>query len=548
MVSEGAFVTGLRTLMLVSVAVGPQAADAQEVVLPSTASESRHFEFVGSTAAESHALAGQFDEIFEVVVRRLGVSLEDKVKVTFGPPNPGPCRSRGWTMVPPPGTENDSLPLIVIFADENTDAKQIVAVLAHELGHVLQYLAVDGGRSIQSIFNEGFATWAAGPYWLEWQDATSFQAAVASYVAAGTYLPLRENDGFLDTLTEEAVARFGQDCLNRRDVIYAEWAAFIEYLVEEYGRAKLYSLFQTAPLVSDDDTRPYRQPNFPAVYGSSLEELEAAWLRKVAANDSGEPEIRLENVAGNVFVSTGTFTHAALSIGEDGVLLVDGVFSDVIEENGRILRRLTDRPLKFVVNTHCHSDHTSANAAYEDAALIIAHANVRKRLSTGTVVCPKAALPDITVDGELSIYFNGEEIRILSLPAGHTDSDVIVFFTKSNVAHVGDLFYQPVPFPDRSNGGRLLGLIDALTHAMQELPADVAVIPAHGPRVSMVELKRSHELLSQIAAFVEQGVRDGKTLEQLQNPNELADLRAVSGLANELDRLIEDVFLDVTRD
>lgn len=263
--------------------------------------------------------------------------------------------------------------------------------------------------------------------------------------------------------------------------------------------------------------------------------------------EPAEPQITLENVAGNVFVSTGTFTHAALSIGDDGVLLVDGVFSDVIEENDPILRRLTDKPLKFVVNTHCHSDHTSANAAYEGIAPIVAHPNVRKRLSTGTVACPKAALPDITVDGELSIYFNDEEVRIFSLPAGHTDSDLVVFFTRSNVAHVGDLFYQPVPFPDRSNGGRLLGLIDALAYAIQELPTDATVIPAHGPQISMVELMRSHELLSRIAAFVEQGVRDGETLEQLRNPNELSDLRAIPGLTGELDRLIEDVFVDVTR-
>ena len=89
--------------------------------------------------------------------------------------------------------------------------------------------------------------------------------------------------------------------------------------------------------------------------------------------------------------------------------------------------------------------------------------------------------------------------------------------------------------------------IDALARAIQNLPADVTVIPAHGPKISMVELRRSHELLSQLAAFVEQGVRDGKTLEQLRSPNELADLRAIPGLASDLDRLIEDVFVDVTR-
>ena len=92
---------------------------------------------------------------------------------------------------------------------------------------------------------------------------------------------LNQNDGFLDTVTEEAAARFGDDCLNQRDIIYTEWAAFIDYLVEEHGRERLYSLFRTPPLVSDDEAAPFRRPNFPAVYGSSLERLEAAWLERL---------------------------------------------------------------------------------------------------------------------------------------------------------------------------------------------------------------------------------------------------------------------------
>lgn len=254
---------------------------------PSTIGDSAHFELAapfGYSSADTRALREEFDEIFEVVVGRLGVSLEEKITVRFAPPNPGPCRSRGWTMFSPTRDENDPLPMIVIFADENTDPKEISALLAHELGHVLQHVAVERGRSIQSIFLEGFATWAAGPYWLEWQGVASFRSAVVSYITAETYLPLHENE-FLDTLSEEAVARFGQDCLNRRDVIYTEWAAFIEYLAEEHGRERLYALLRTTPLVSPDEATPFMRPNFPAVYGSSLERLEAAWLEKVTSND-----------------------------------------------------------------------------------------------------------------------------------------------------------------------------------------------------------------------------------------------------------------------
>jgi hypothetical protein len=248
------------------------------------AQESAHFEFSGSLGgapADTRARRERFEEIFEAVTERLGVSLDYTMTVTFAAPNPGPCRSRGATMVSPTGSEKDFPPRIFIFADGNTDPKEISAIWAHELGHALQYSAVEGGRSPGSIFIEGFATWAAGPYWLEWQGATSFQSLVASYIAAGTYLPLHEN-AFLDTLSEDAVSRFGDECLSRRDVIYSEWAAFIEDLVEQHGRERLYSLFQTPPLVSVEEQTRFTQPNFPAVYGSSLERLEAEWLERVA--------------------------------------------------------------------------------------------------------------------------------------------------------------------------------------------------------------------------------------------------------------------------
>ena len=177
---------------------------------------------------------------------------------------------------------NLAAPIILVFADESATADQILGVLAHEVGHVLQERVLSNEGYIASIFNEGFATWAAGPYWLTWHGMTSFQTAVADYIAAGTYLPLHQNDGFLDTLSESAASRFGKDCLNRRDIIYTEWAAFIDYLVDEHGRETLYSLFQVPPLLNDDDEGTFRKPNFPAVYGSSLERLESEWLDSIS--------------------------------------------------------------------------------------------------------------------------------------------------------------------------------------------------------------------------------------------------------------------------
>jgi hypothetical protein len=257
-------------------AVAPVATAQQ--TLPASVSESAHFEISANSSYLPADVEPRFSEIYTVVVERLGVSLDERTWLTFAPPNGGQCPSRGATMFPPPGVETDQRPSILIFADANTDPKQISAAWTHELGHTVQMFAIDGGPSIASMFVEGFATWAAGSYWLDWQGADSFRSVVASYIEAGTYLPLHENDGFLDTVTEAAAARFGDDCLNQRDIIYTEWAAFIDYLVEQHGRDTLYSLFRTPPLAGDDETAPLRRPNFPAVYGSSLERLEAEWL------------------------------------------------------------------------------------------------------------------------------------------------------------------------------------------------------------------------------------------------------------------------------
>ena len=246
-----------------------------------TSDESTHFLFVapaGASSDDRRTLGAQLDEIYEVVAERVGASLDRKITVSFAPPNPSPCRSRGATMLPRPGS--DELPKIFMFVDESTDSKQIWGGFAHEVGHVLEVVALNRA-SIASVFLEGFATWAAGPYWLEWHGVTSFESAVASYIAAGTYIPLHQDYVVFDTLSPEAEATLGESCVKRRDIVYTEWGAFIEYLVEEHGRDKLHALFRTPALVSEELGRPIAHPNFPAVYGMALEELEAEWLQAI---------------------------------------------------------------------------------------------------------------------------------------------------------------------------------------------------------------------------------------------------------------------------
>jgi hypothetical protein len=170
-------------------------------------------------------------------------------------------------------------PLVFVFIDASTGSKQIAGVFAHELGHILHIVAIHNGRTLPSNFAEGFATWAAGRYWLDWMNETSFRSAVAKLVDTGAYLALHENDGRPDAVGTQAANRYGEGCLRRRDILYTEWAAFIEYLVDEYGKDKLYELIQAgAPL----DAQTFVALDFVSIYGRPLPQLEAAWLQTIA--------------------------------------------------------------------------------------------------------------------------------------------------------------------------------------------------------------------------------------------------------------------------
>src|SRR5690606_33963642 len=210
----------LRAFLWIFLGAGSIATAQEGPAFPDATNESDHFWFnlpAGYTVADAATLGEQFDRIFEIVADRVDASLDQKITLVFDYPRPGHCPSRAWTTA-----SRDSLPMIFVLASEDTPAAQIKGALAHEVGHVLDEAAIASRREL-AIIREGFATWAAGPYWLEWKGVRSFRSAIASYKAAGMYLPLHENEGFLDTLSEDAAQRFGEDCLYYRDLIYTEW-------------------------------------------------------------------------------------------------------------------------------------------------------------------------------------------------------------------------------------------------------------------------------------------------------------------------------------
>lgn len=275
--------------------------------------------------------------------------------------------------------------------------------------------------------------------------------------------------------------------------------------------------------------------------------------------DFSKIEIKVTKVAGAVYMLEGAGGNIAASVGDDGIAIVDDQFAPLADRIRAALKSVTDKPLRFVLNTHFHFDHTGGNKALHQHATIIAHDNVRKRLAAGTVVGnggsvkmdqpadPKEALPIITFAHDLKLHLNGEEIRALHIPHGHTDGDSIVYFTKSNVVHMGDDFVTyGFPFIDLMNGGSAKGLIAGLEKAIKELPADVTVIPGHGAVSTLDDVRAYIQLVKDTRAAVDQGVKAGKSLAQLQQEKVLDAWKNKSGPFISTDMFIETLYSELT--
>ena len=233
----------------------------------------------------------------------------------------------------------------------------------------------------------------------------------------------------------------------------------------------------------------------------------------VSQRDFSKVEFQTHHVAGNIYVlDSGAGGNIGLSIGDDGVLMIDDQFLPLAEKIRAATRKLTQGKLKFLINTHHHGDHTGANPAFGKDAPIVAHSNVRKRLA-GQLSGP--ALPVITFNDSLTIHFNGEEIDVFHVPGGHTDGDSIIYFKGSNVVHMGDQFFAGrFPYVDVNSGGNPEGYRKNVAQVVERLPADVKVIPGHGPLSTLGDLKQFHGMLGETISHIRELRKSGKTLSQ----------------------------------
>lgn len=243
-----------------------------------------------------------------------------------------------------------------------------------------------------------------------------------------------------------------------------------------------------------------------------------------AQQDFSKVEVKAEQLAPGVSVLFGAGGNIGVSHGEDGTVLIDDQFAPLTSKIQTAVAALGASPVKFLINTHWHGDHSGGNENFGKAgAVIMAHDNVRVRMASdqntayGEVkASPKVALPVITYAEGLKLHLNGEEVRVISVRPAHTDGDSIVHWTKSNVIHMGDLFFHKMSFPfvDRSSGGDVRGVVAAAEKVLAMADDRTKIIPGHGEVASKADLQAYHDMLVSIIGKVDSAIKAGKTLEE----------------------------------
>ncbi|HEX8746709.1 MAG TPA: MBL fold metallo-hydrolase [Pyrinomonadaceae bacterium] len=252
--------------------------------------------------------------------------------------------------------------------------------------------------------------------------------------------------------------------------------------------------------------------------------LSTTYSRSIQQQDFSKVEIKSTLAGGNIHMLEGAGGNIAVSVGRDGALMVDDQFLPLADKIRAELKKLGEGKLKYVLNTHWHGDHTSGNQAFGQEATIVAQENVRRRLAAGQMLlgqkvppAPQEALPVITYNASMTFYFNGEEVRVVHYPHGHTDGDSVILFAGSNVAHLGDDFFAGrFPFVDMESGGSVEGLTKNIAEIVRTLPAGVKIIPGHGPLSTLEDLRLYHRMLLETTSIVRKGMAAGKSLEQIK--------------------------------
>ena len=237
-------------------------------------------------------------------------------------------------------------------------------------------------------------------------------------------------------------------------------------------------------------------------------------------------QVRARPLAGGVHMLTGAGGNIGIVVGNDAVFVVDDQFAPLTPKVLAAIRAITPQPVRFVLNTHWHFDHTGGNENMGKAgALLVAHDNVRKRMSTEQFIealnrrepaAAPGALPVVTFTEGVTFHLNGDSVVVTHVAPAHTDGDAIVQFTKANVVHMGDVFVSAgFPFVDRSSGGSINGVIGAAEKVLGMTNAETKIIPGHGPLADRARLQAYRDMLVTMRDRMRKEIAAGRTIEQV---------------------------------
>jgi cyclase len=260
------------------------------------------------------------------------------------------------------------------------------------------------------------------------------------------------------------------------------------------------------------------------------------------AQDQDFSKVDVKNVpiSGAVSMLQGSGGNIGVLVGADGVLLVDDEYAPLVPKILAAVKQLSPKPIRFVVNTHWHGDHTGGNAGMgTEGATIVAQDNVRKRLSTdqynkvfkrATPASPAIALPVVTFAEGLTFHFDGEDVEVVHVVPAHTDGDSVLWFRKANVVHMGDNFFNGLyPFIDVGSGGSVDGMVTAVDSVLARIDDQTKVIPGHGPLGTKADLKKFRDMLATIRDRIKKDIAAGMTQDQVVASKPTAEFDAAWG-------------------
>ena len=284
-----------------------------------------------------------------------------------------------------------------------------------------------------------------------------------------------------------------------------------------------------------------RRVRLSALWGAAAGIVLAGVLAR--AQNFDKVEIQAEKLTEHVYALKGSGGNIGLCVGEDGAFVIDDQYAPLTKKILAAIAAVTDKPVRFVINTHWHGDHAGGNENLgREGAVIVAQENVRKRLAMDQIfvdasgeadtsrALAHAGLPVITFREEVDFHVNGDDLHVFHVEHAHTDGDAIIRFANANVVHMGDTFFNGFyPFIDLRTGGSVDGYIAAVDKVLGMVDGASRIIPGHGPVTDRAGLQKFHDMLVACRERVRQAVAQGQRLDQVQGAKPTADFDPVWG-------------------